>query len=119
MKVAIPTRNNKIDDHFGHCESYTIYTIGDNKNIENIENFAAPVGCGCKSGIAEILAKKGVDNMLAGNMGEGAFQTLQYFGIKVVRGCHGNPADVLTDWLNKKLNDSGESCHNHNDCHNN
>ena len=29
MKVAIPTRNNVVDDHFGHCEYYTIFTISD------------------------------------------------------------------------------------------
>lgn len=118
MKVAIPTRNNQIDDHFGHCESYTIYTIGDNKKVADIESFAAPVGCGCKSGVAEILAKKGVDNMLAGNMGEGAFQTLQYFGIKVIRGCSGSPIEVLNGWLNNELNDSGETCHSHEGCSN-
>jgi predicted Fe-Mo cluster-binding NifX family protein len=118
MKVAIPTRNGKIDDHFGHCESYTIYTIGDNKQVADVESFEAPAGCGCKSGVAQILANKGVDNMLAGNMGEGAFQTLQYFGIKVVRGCSGNPEDVLNIWLNNKLTDSGETCHSHEGCSN-
>ena len=118
MKVAIPTRNEKIDDHFGHCESYTIFTIGDNQQVTDVESFKSPEGCGCKSGVAEILANKGVDNMLAGNMGEGAFQTLQYFGIKVVRGCSGIPIEVLTDWLNNKFSDSGETCHSHESCNN-
>ena len=118
MKVAIPTRNGEIDEHFGHCESYTIYTIGENKQITGTEHFAAPAGCGCRSGVAGILANKGVNNMLAGNMGEGAFNTLRYYGINVVRGCSGNPIDVLTNWLNDKLNDSGSSCHNHEGCDN-
>ena len=33
MKVAIPTRNNVVDDHFGHCEYYTIFTISEDKLI--------------------------------------------------------------------------------------
>ena len=118
MRVAVPTREGKVDDHFGHCESYTIYTIGDDKNIADTESFVAPVGCGCKSGVAEILAKKGVDNMLAGNMGEGAFQTLQYYGIKVIRGCNGNTKDVLTEWLKNNITDSGATCHSHDSCNN-
>ena len=32
MKIAIPTRDCRIDDHFGHCDHYTIYTI-ENKTI--------------------------------------------------------------------------------------
>ena len=31
MKIAIPTRDNQVDDHFGHCDHYTIYTIENNQ----------------------------------------------------------------------------------------
>jgi len=31
MKIAIPTRNNEVDDHFGHCDYYTIYDIDKKK----------------------------------------------------------------------------------------
>ena len=37
MKVAVPTKNNVVDDHFGHCEAYAIFTVdGDNKNVKSI-----------------------------------------------------------------------------------
>ena len=72
MKVAIPTRNNVVDDHFGHCEYYTIFTISEDKLIVCTEIQASPEGCGCKSNIASVLEEKGVEWMLAGNMGEGA-----------------------------------------------
>ena len=26
-KIALPTRNGAVDDHFGHCECYTIFTL--------------------------------------------------------------------------------------------
>jgi predicted Fe-Mo cluster-binding NifX family protein len=119
MKVAIPTRNGNIDDHFGHCEFYSIYTIDENNKVADIETFKSPEGCGCKSGVAEILSQKGVDHMLAGNMGMGAFNTLQYFGINVIRGCQGNSVEVLTDWLNNKFQDSGKTCNSHDSCNNN
>lgn len=69
MKVAIPTRNNVVDDHFGHCEYYTIFTISEDKLIVCTEIQASPEGCGCKSNIASVLEEKGVELMLAGNMG--------------------------------------------------
>ena len=46
MKVAIPTRNNVVDDHFGHCEYYTIFTISEDKLIVCTEIQASPEGCG-------------------------------------------------------------------------
>ena len=55
MKVAIPTRNNVVDDHFGHCEYYTIFTISEDKLIVCTEIQASPEGCGCKSNIASVL----------------------------------------------------------------
>ena len=68
MKIALPTRGNMVDDHFGHCEAFTIYTI-ENNQIVNSELLPSPAGCGCKSGVAVTLAQMGVELMLAGNMG--------------------------------------------------
>ena len=45
MKIAIPTRDCRIDDHFGHCDHYTIYTI-ENKTIAAREELPSPQGCG-------------------------------------------------------------------------
>ena len=30
-KIALPTRNGLIDDHFGHCEFYTIFIVDEEK----------------------------------------------------------------------------------------
>ena len=120
MKIAVPTRNHVIDDHFGHCEYYTIFTISENKEIIGIETEASPEGCGCKSNIASILANKGVSLMLAGNMGEGAKNTLKAHHIQVIRGGSGPVEAVVNNWLQGKISDSGESCDHHecNDKHN-
>ena len=32
-KIALPTRNGNIDDHFGHCAFYTIITVNDNNEV--------------------------------------------------------------------------------------
>ena len=53
-KVAVPTRDGVVDDHFGHCAYYTVFTILANR-VTATERMASPEGCGCKSGIAPIF----------------------------------------------------------------
>ncbi len=114
MKIALPTRENYIDGHFGHCEYYTVFTIDDSsKEILNQEIIASPQGCGCKSNIATTLGEMGVSLLLAGNMGEGAVNVLSRAGIEVVRGCSGDVKEVALSWLAGSVIDSGEMCHAH------
>ncbi len=116
MKIAVPTRENNVDSHFGHCEFYTIYSIEKNKVVEK-EVLESPQGCGCKSNIASVLQQKGVKQMLAGNMGAGALSKLNAFGIDVVRGCDGNVDNLVEKYLNGEIKDSGESCEHHHHHH--
>ena len=116
MKIALPSRQNLIDDHFGHCEYYTIFTIDDNKEIIANETIASPTGCGCKSNIAKTLSEMGVKILLAGNMGDGAVRVIENAGIEVLRGCSGDVKAVALKWLAGSLADSGDSCHEH-ECH--
>jgi predicted Fe-Mo cluster-binding NifX family protein len=114
MKIAVPVTNeNKIDGHFGHCESYGVFTISENKEITSIKKFESPQGCGCKSDIAGILAADGVTVMLAGGIGGGAINVLNNSGIEVIRGCSGNATEVVKLFLSGNVEDSGSSCHQH------
>lgn len=117
MKIAVPTRNNQVDGHFGHCEFYTIFNIGENGNLDESEVLASPQGCGCKSNIAAILKRKGVDVMLAGNMGEGALNLLNGHGISVYRGCSGDVRKVAEAYVNGEVMDSGIGCLQHEQHH--
>ncbi len=116
MKIAVPTRNGKVDDHFGHCDHYTIYTV-ENKQIISREELPSPQGCGCKSGIAADLQQMGVEVMLAGSMGAGALNKLQACGIKVVRGCMGDIESVVNGYLLGFVLDSGIGCAGHGEDH--
>ena len=118
MKIALPTHQNLIDSHFGHCEYFTVFTVDDSKKITAQEIVASPAGCGCKSNIASVLSDMGVTVMLAGNMGDGAVNVLNSAGIQVLRGCSGDVKEVALSWLNGSLMDSGQSCHEHgHECH--
>ncbi len=114
MKIALPSRNNLIDDHFGHCEYFTVFTINEKgTEILNQEIIQSPAGCGCKSNIAQVLAAMDVKVMIAGNMGEGAVNVLNNSGIEVIRGCSGDVKEVALRWVAGQLVDSGDACHHH------
>ena len=118
MKIALPSNQNQVDEHFGHCEHFTVFTIDGQKKITEEEKIASPAGCGCKSNIAQTLAEQGVKLMLAGNMGHGAVNVLNSHGIDVLRGCSGNVKAVTESWLSGNLKDSGIACLQHeHGCH--
>ena len=118
MKIALPSRQNQVDEHFGHCEYFTVFTVDDKNEILSEETVSSPDNCGCKSDIARTLAQMGVKMMLAGNMGQGAVNVLNGCGIDVLRGCAGSVRDVAEKWLAGTLADSGIACslHEHG-CH--
>ena len=114
MKIAVPvTKENQIDGHFGHCESYGVFTISDKNEIAEIKSVESPQGCGCKSDIASVLASDGVSVMLAGGIGGGAISVLNNSGIEVIRGCSGDATEVVKLYISGKVEDSGSSCHQH------
>lgn len=114
MKIAVPvTKENQIDSHFGHCESYGVFTISEKNEIAGIESVQSPQGCGCKSDIASVLASDGVTVMLAGGIGGGAINVLNNSGIEVIRGCSGDASEVVKLYISGLVQDSGSSCHQH------
>jgi len=113
MKIAIPTKDQQIDNHFGNCQSYTVYTVNTNMEIESSETVPSPQGCGCKSNIATTFKQMGVTVMLAGSMGAGALNILNNSGIKVYRGCEGSVQKNVEAFLKGNINDSGVGCTHH------
>jgi predicted Fe-Mo cluster-binding NifX family protein len=118
MKIAVPvTKENQIDGHFGHCESYGVFTISEKNEIVEVKSVGSLEGCGCKSDIASVLALDGVTVMLAGGIGGGAINVLNNSGIEVIRGCSGNATEVVKLYLSGLVVDSGSSCHRHESHH--
>ncbi len=115
MIIALPSRDGKIDDHFGHCDYFTLVEVSETEVISK-KRFDSPQGCGCKSGVAPLLAEAGVTLLLAGNMGQGAVNTLAASGINVIRGCSGSIDETVEKWLKGELKDNLQVC-DHHDCH--
>lgn len=117
MKIAVPTKEgNQIDNHFGHCEFYSIFTV-ENNEVTDKQNLQSPQGCGCKSNIAYDLADMGVSIMLAGGIGNGAVNKLAEQGIEVIRNCDGDVDVLVNDFLAGKIQDGGSNCAAHDEHH--
>lgn len=116
-KIAIPSRDGQVDEHFGHCGYFTILSVGPDKTIADEETFAPPAECGCRSNLVADLLERGVTALIAGNMGQGAAVKLRQAGITVVRGASGPVRDAATAYLAGTLKDRDELCQAHgHDC---
>lgn len=114
MKVAIPLKaNNQVDDHFGHCAFYSVFSVSEKGDVNEENIIEATQGCGCKSNIASVLADQGVKVMLAGGIGAGAINVLNNAGIEVIRGCSGDVTTLVKQYAAGIIADSGVSCSSH------
>jgi predicted Fe-Mo cluster-binding NifX family protein len=118
MKIAVPAKADlSLDEHFGHCAFYQVFTINEANEISLVERLDSPQGCGCKSNIAVTLAEKGVTLMLAGGIGAGAINVLAKHHIQVIRNGAGNARDLVLEYLSGKLTDGGKNCSSHEEGH--
>jgi predicted Fe-Mo cluster-binding NifX family protein len=114
MKIAVPiTVENKISGHFGQSDFFGIFTISENSVITGMQTVVPEEGTGCKSNVASRLATDGVTVLLAAGMGDGAMSKFTRRGISVIRGCVGEPAVIVKEYLSGNVVDRGSSCHKH------
>jgi len=112
-KIAIPSRDGQVDEHFGHCSYFTVLTIGPDNAVAAEDTFAPPAECGCRSNLVETLLGMGVTTLIAGNMGQGAADKLRRSGIAVIRGASGPVGEAAAAYLAGTLKDSAELCTAH------
>ena len=58
MKIALPSYQNQIDEHFGHCEYFTVFTIDDQKKISSEEKVASPADAAANPTLPKYSLKK-------------------------------------------------------------
>lgn len=121
MKIVIPSADEKLCGHFGHCEYFTFVEINpETKEIISIEKKVPEEGISCQS--ASWIATQGANIILAGGMGGRPMAIFAQNGVKVIAGC---PELEIETVINQFLNDSlatGENscggehhhCHGHN-----
>ena len=100
MKIAIPTEDNHLCSHFGHCEAFTFVEVNpETKEILNIETKVPEEGISCQS--ASWVSEQGASIVLAGGMGGRPMGIFEQNGVKVVSGC---PELSIEELVNKYLN---------------
>lgn len=92
MKLCITASGQSLDDRmdprFGRCD-YFIITDTDGAQFEVVQNPAVSTGGGAGIQAAQLVANKGVETVLTGNVGPNAYNTLSAAGIKIVVGLAG------------------------------
>ncbi len=116
MKIAIPTQNDQIDNHFGHCEYFTLVDVDENKEVINKATMESEAVCGCKSGLAGVLQQMGVKLLLAGGIGDGAVRKLKQHNIDVIAGFSGSIDEVIRKWKTEDYSLNFTICTEHQSC---
>jgi predicted Fe-Mo cluster-binding NifX family protein len=106
MKIAIttesPSLDSKLDPRFGRCPYFLIVET-DNLSFEAIENPNVTLGGGAGIQSAQLMAEKGVKQVLTGSCGPNAHQALSAAAIGVIVGCSGAVRDVVQQFKTGRL----------------
>ena len=110
MKIAVASEGSQVSGHFGHCESFTLYTVLDGK----VEDKTTILNPGHKPGFLPVfLQEQGAAVILAGGMGQGAKDLFKQNALEVITGVTGEADDAVARYLSGDLHSSDETCHKH------
>ena len=110
MKVAVATQNNMVAGHFGKCEEYTIFDIENGKVINKQTLNTKENG---HSKLPPYLKEHGVNVVICGGMGQGAYDALVSRDMKVFVGPQGNIDEVVEKLIQGKLETKEAGCSHH------
>ena len=112
MKITISSQGQDleamVDPRFGRCPYFIIYDT-ETKETEVLSNPALEAKGGAGILAAQLIADKGVEVVITGNVGPNAFQTLNQAKIKIFGGATGTVKDSLKKFENGELNELSNS----------
>ncbi len=133
MKIAVPTMNGEVFQHFGQTKEFTVFTVNDDTHeiVDEVSISSTPHAGhgngqhgeghgpgGCASQAFGTLMSMGVNVLIAGGMGAGAVNGLMRCGIQACRGASGDAKQAVLEFVKGNLSDSGEVCRDHGKHHN-
>ena len=109
-KVAVSSTGDslesQVDPRFGRC-AYFVFVDTDTMKYETVQNPNVSAASGAGIQTAQLVANKGVEAVLTGNVGPNAFQTLQAAGVNVVAGVAGIVKDAVQMYKDGKVQATG------------
>lgn len=88
MKIAICSKGNELsslcDERFGRCETFFIFDT-DTKESFTIDNEAKNEGAGAGGKAVKILFNKGIDLLIAPELGPKAIEAIKAFELETYR----------------------------------
>ena len=110
MKIAVASENKMVTEHFGHCESFSIFEVENNQIVKS-ETIPNP---GHKPGfLPNFLHDMGVSVIISGGMGGSAIEIFNEKGIEVITGAKGSAEAAVNSYLQGTLKSTGAVCHEH------
>ncbi len=107
-RIAIPTSNGFLDEHFGHCQQFTLLDIEDGNITSKNEIDAPPHQPGL---LPPWLAEKGVTDVIAGGMGQRAIELFNQNKVNVFVGAPKlEPEKLAEGLLNNTLTFNANYC---------
>ena len=116
---AVPTVNKKLTAHFGHCQSFAVLKVENDKIVE--EDYLDPP-VHQPGSYPAFLAGKGVNTIIAGGMGVMAQNLFNENNIEVFMGLDAvEPSKLVELYLQNKLENGDNLCdsnhdHEHGEC---
>jgi Mrp family chromosome partitioning ATPase/predicted Fe-Mo cluster-binding NifX family protein len=110
MLIALPTTDDLLCMHFGHCEKFSIFEVNaeEKKIIAKTVLIPPPHEPGL---LPKWLHGEGVDLIIAGGMGQRAQDLFAQSGVKVVVGAQPrDPDSVVMEYLNGTLTTGDNVC---------
>jgi predicted Fe-Mo cluster-binding NifX family protein len=110
MKIAVPTADGKLTQHFGHCAGFDAYDISDDGKTITAKTWieAPPHEPGL---LPRFLDEKGVTHIIAGGMGARARDLFAERGIKVCVGAQAEASEkVVANYLAGTLITGENAC---------
>ena len=106
MKVAIPTKNGRIDQQYSRAAEFTVYEV----EIELVKKKEIiPLG---KTSVADFLTEQGINAVICGNIRSTARNTLRMKRIELTYGVIGEADDVMIRYLSgERLGDIDENAY--------
>ncbi|MFO7797318.1 MAG: NifB/NifX family molybdenum-iron cluster-binding protein [Promethearchaeati archaeon] len=105
-----PELNDKISDHFGHCNYFVGVKIDDEMNIIKEFAFKNDGHSSCMEPVLNMRDKQ-VSDMIVGGIGGRPYMGFLQVGINLYQGIEGNLKENVMQLINKNLKPLGEpSC---------